>query len=1046
MSELKYNAFISYRRTARDTAVAKEIQQSLEHFRIPKGIRTASGKDHIDRIFRDQEELAITSDLSRRIEEALEASEYLIVICSPGYSESVWCMHELETFIRLRGRDHVLCVLSEGEPPGVFPEVLLHSSEESIAEDGTPVAVDVRVEPLACDYRGSFKAARKAELPRLAAVMLGCGYDELVMRRERYRRRRLAAVFSAAFLLAATAIAWLLWSNAQISRNYRQSLISESRLLAKKSLDAFDTEDRLSALTTALQALTNEAGDRPVTDEAQYAAAQASYAYFTPYHWLETWRIDDVNDITDYFVSRDQRVLVCMDRTGRFRSFDLTVHREICSFRATENTVPVTPIEGKDGELLCYDSGEVLSVDYRSGEENWKLPLKYQSIGGLRRSHDGAFIAAEDAYAVQILTVEGEPHLSLPLPEDCEGYITGLCWSPDDSRIAVELRIPGISMLKIGVFEVETSNFSLLEPTYPDISQFCFDEENTLYLLGISRLGESSVEKTTGTFVPSQYELSAFRNGERIWSRAIRETMQADASELQIREIPEKQLFLALGSTVRIYDGEGNETAAADVQENILSLEPPESGLINCITRTGFWCVAEPDSGSCLMTRYFPAGLERITAVRAPGDDDTTAYVALVNGNLCLFESVSDETIRFFEGDGDTGAPDGYLRSGERLLLQTDRTLRFYDVDRRAQDATVTLDEGDAWHLLTEREGTAYLLRISGEDGAFGILALNMTTGEILREDKLPVYDFFVQNRLLQGPFTRETEMWFNSFYTANAPVTVQGDRVYLHDQDDCNRIQIYSLADGSTQILELTEMLGENRMLRYEDNGFLFPSPLAVSPDGKTLFTAYTDQKDGSRGAVLADTETGKITELEGAPDDLSSMVFTDNGVIYAGAMCLYCCAEDGTLQNTVMFTGDNALSFAWNRDRLYCVFPDSSLVIYENGAAVRTVPLSFDLSMDVIDGKAFRYEFSDSRLYLYCGDVMNVIMLDSDGETAVYYAESVLAHLGDRNELLVYSIDRARARQTGDLKLYLGSYREYSVAELIDRARNQIEAFSQR
>lgn len=1043
MSEAKYNAFISYRRTARDTAVAKEIQQSLEHFRVPRGIRTASGKERIDRIFRDQEELEITSNLSRRIEDALQASEYLIVICSPGYSESRWCLHELETFIRLRGRDHVLCVLSEGEPPGVFPEILLHSSETVTAEDGTDVTVDVQVEPLACDYRGSFKAARRTELPRLAAVLLGCAYDELVMRRERYRRRRLAAIFSAASVLAAAAIAWLLWSNAQISRNYRQSLISESRLLAMKSLDAFDTEDRLAALTTALQALTDGEKERPVTDEAQYAVAQASYAYFTPYHWLETWRIDDANDITDYFVSRDQSTLVCMDRTGYFRSFDLAGHREICAFRATENSVPVTPIEGAAGELLCYDSGEVLSVDYRTGAENWRLPLKYQSIGGVHRSHDGAFVAAEDAYAVQILTAAGEPHLSLPLPEACEGYIVGLCWSPDDSRIAVKLRIPGVSMQQVGIFDVETSAFTLLEPVCPRIALFRFDGENTLYLLEVRQIGEARSDGATATRVPTWYELAAFRDGEQVWSRTIRETTVADTAELQIRETPQKQLYLALGSVVRVFDGEGAELSATDVQEQVLTLELPESALINCVTRNGAWCVAEPESGSSLMTRYFPSGLERITPLRTP-EGDQAGYIVLWNGNLCMFESVSDDSIRFFDGEGAAAAPDEYLRSGNRLLIMSDRTLRFYDLDRQAQDGTLALDRTDAWHLMAEREGTAYLLRISGEDGAFGLFALDMTTGEVLREEKLPGYDFFVQNRLLQGPFPRETAMWFNSFYAAGAPLTVQGDRVYLHDQDDCNRIRICSLADGSTETLDLSEALGEERQLLYEDNSFLLPSPLAVSPDGKTLFTAFTDRRDGSRGAVLVRTDEGTVTDLPGSPDDLSSVVFTDDGVIYAGAMCIYVCSMDGSLQNTVMFTGDNAVSFAWNRGRLYCVFPDSSLAIYENGEVIRTVPLSFDLSMDVIDGKAFRYEFSDSRLYLYCGGSMNAVMLDSDGETAVYYAESVLAHLEDRGELLVCSIDRERARQTGDLQMYPGSYREYSVAELIDRAKEQIRAFT--
>ena len=1042
MSEQKYNAFISYRRTARDTAVAKEVQQSLEHFRVPRGIRTASGKERIDRIFRDQEELEITSNLSRRIEDALRASEFLIVICSPGYSESRWCLHELETFIQLRGRDRVLCVLSEGEPPGVFPEILLHSSETVTAEDGTAVTVDVQVEPLACDYRGSFKAARKTELPRLAAVLLGCGYDELVMRRERYRRRRLAAVFSAASVLAAAAIAWLLWSNAQISRNYRQSLISESRLLAMKSLDAFDTEDRLAALTTALQALTDGENDRPVTDEAQYAVAQASYAYFTPYHWLETWRIDDANDITDYFVSRDRQVLVCMDRTGYFRSFDLAGHREICAFRVTENTVPVTPIEGENGELLCYDSGEVLSVDYRTGEENWRLPLKYQSIGGVHLSHDGALVAAEDAYAVQVLTAAGEPRLSLPLPEACEGYIVGLCWSPDDSRIAVKLRIPESSMQQIGIFDVETSAFTLLEPCYPGIALFRFDEENALYLLGIGRIGESRSEGATTTRIPSEYELAAFQDGVMAWSRTIRETAAADTAELQIRETPQKQLYLALGSVVRVYDGEGEEVTAADVRESILALEPPAGTLINCVTRNGAWCVADPESGSSLTTRYFPSGLDRITSIRTPEGADA-GYIVLWNGNLCMFESVSDDNIRFFDGEGAPSAPDEYLRSGDRLLIMTDRTLRFYDLNARVQDGSMTLERTDALHLLAEREGKAYLLRISGKDGAFSILTLDMTTGERLREDRLAGYDFFVQNRLLEGPFPRETAMWFNSFYAGGAPVTVQGDRVYLHDQNDCNRIQIWSLADGSTETLDLTEALGTERQLLYENDSFLLPSPLTVSPDGKTLFTAFTDRRDGSRGAILVRIDDGSVTALPGTPDDLSSVVFTDNGVIYAGAMCIYVCSLDGSLQNTVMFTGDNAVSFAWNRGRLYCVFPDSSLVIYENGKVIRTLPLSFDLSMDVIDGKAFRYEFTDSRLYLYCGGVMNAVMLNSDGETAVYYAESVLAHLEDRGELLVTSINREQALRTGDLQLYPGSYREYSVAELIDRAKEQKEAF---
>ena len=1044
MGEKKYNAFISYRRTARDTAVAREIQQSLEHFRIPRGIRTLSGKARIDRIFRDQEELEITSDLSARIEAALRDSEYLIVICSHGYKESSWCLHELETFIGLRGKDHVLCVLSEGEPPAVFPEMLLHSSEEATTEDGISITVDVPVEPLACDYRGSFKAARRTELPRLAAVMLGCSYDELVLRRERYRRRRLATLFSGISVLAAAAITWLLWSNAQISRSYRQSQISESKLLAMRSLDAFGTQDRLQALNTALEALTSEQGDRPITDEAQYAVAQASYAYATPYHWLETWRIDEVNDITDFFISKDRNFLVCMDRTGQFQSFDLETRRKLCSFRVRENTIPTTPVEGKDGELLCYDTGEVFSVDYRSGEVNWSMPLQYQTIGSVYRSSNGSYIAAADSFAVQILTESGEPHLSLPLPDSTGGYITGLCWSPDDSRIAVKLKISGAQQERAGIFNMETSAFTLLDPEYQHIIQFCFDKEGTFYLLGTVQEGEHSKEGITTILVPNRYELSAFCGETLQWSTQIEEKNLTDSVSLTTTAKKEWKIILTAGTVLRAFGQEGTETLRQDTKREILGLDTNEEGapIINFVAVSGEYGTLDPETGSVFMQKIFPDELDKFTGV-ADSYGVVSRYVVFHQGNLSMFDSVSDDNIRLFDGEGIPFLPDGYLQNGECLVTMTDRILRFYDLNAKIQIATTELDRNAAWHLLAEQNQVAYLLRIDGKEGKLAILAVNMRSGEILREDPLPLHDFYVQNSLLQGPFSIEEEIYLDRSYTAPGPAAVQGECVFIHDQENCNRILIYSLADGSTEQLDLNDVLGEERRLLYEETSFLLPSPLVISPDGATLFTAFTDRRDGSRGVILVRIEDGSVTLLPGIPDDLSSVAFADDGVVYAGTDGLYLCAQDGELQNTITFTGDNAVSFAWNCGRLYCVFPDGGLEIYENGELIRRVPLSFDLSMQIIDGRDFRYEFLDNRLYLYCGNVMNVVMLDSDGETAVYYADSVLTHLADREELLVYSNDRERARQEGDLRLYLGSFREYSVAELIKRAREQVADF---
>ena len=122
-----YDAFISYRHTETDKFVAENLIKQLEAFKLPRSVakKLKGKKTKIERVFRDREELPLTNNLEEPIVEALQSSEWLIVICSPRLPESMWCKKEIETFISLRGREHVLAVLIEGEPSESFPEELL---------------------------------------------------------------------------------------------------------------------------------------------------------------------------------------------------------------------------------------------------------------------------------------------------------------------------------------------------------------------------------------------------------------------------------------------------------------------------------------------------------------------------------------------------------------------------------------------------------------------------------------------------------------------------------------------------------------------------------------------------------------------------------------------------------------------------------------------------------------------------------------------------------------------------------------------------------
>ena len=143
-----YNAFISYKHAKEDTKVAEAVQHGLEHFHIPRKIKKKTGKKRIERIFRDKEELPITSDLSENIAYALEHSDYLIVICSTNTKESMWVPREIEFFLRNHSPRQIFTVLVNGEPQDVIPEILLHENRIVTNENGEQQTIRIPLEPL----------------------------------------------------------------------------------------------------------------------------------------------------------------------------------------------------------------------------------------------------------------------------------------------------------------------------------------------------------------------------------------------------------------------------------------------------------------------------------------------------------------------------------------------------------------------------------------------------------------------------------------------------------------------------------------------------------------------------------------------------------------------------------------------------------------------------------------------------------------------------------------------------------------------------------
>lgn len=270
-----YKAFISYRHLPLEMDVAKKLHRRIERFLIPRTLRR-NGEKHPGTVFRDQDELPIASDLSANIRLALDASEFLIVICTPETRKSRWVLEEIHYFLEHHDRDHVLAVLADGEPEQAFPPELT----ELRSEGGDLLD---RVEPLAANIvagsRGKRDRLLQVESLRILAALIGCPFDALYRRQQRYRRRRAALALGTAALVALGFIGLLLNRNAEIRRQLELSRYNESRALAALSESAFEDGDYRGAIENALAALPSEEDDRPYVPRAEYVLADELYPY-----------------------------------------------------------------------------------------------------------------------------------------------------------------------------------------------------------------------------------------------------------------------------------------------------------------------------------------------------------------------------------------------------------------------------------------------------------------------------------------------------------------------------------------------------------------------------------------------------------------------------------------------------------------------------------------------------------------------------------------------------------------------------------------------
>lgn len=405
-----YDAFISYRHTDLDKYVAENLHRMLETYRLPKNIQKKYhlSRAGIQRVFRDRDELPLASSLEDPIVEALESSEFLIVICSPRLKESMWCRREIETFIRLHGHRNILAVLVKGEPEDSFPEELLYTEKVVTREDGTEERVRTEVEPLAADVRGEskkqVKKAMKEELLRLLAPMFSLNYDDL---RQRHKERRMKRIVYTSLAVAAGCFLFGVYSTGMAVRIHRQSeqLKSNQALrLAEESLERLGEDDRTEAVRAAYEALTEHQGiAMPYTAEAQYALTESLHLYDTGRVARASAQLETSDIVESMQVSPGGDRLLSCDKAGQVILWDLDKKKDVARYHSLDvagERKYTYCFVGNDRIACINEKREVIVADASNGREITKVSIDGEEAVGISSDGEGKYLAVSTYHSV----------------------------------------------------------------------------------------------------------------------------------------------------------------------------------------------------------------------------------------------------------------------------------------------------------------------------------------------------------------------------------------------------------------------------------------------------------------------------------------------------------------------------------------------------------------------------------------------------------------------------------------------------------------------
>ena len=338
-----YYAFISYNHA--DKKEAQNLQHWLEYYKLPTNLRKENSDlpTYVRPIFRDTTHLEI-GDLSEQIKEALDQSEFLIVVCSPNAAQSEWVNKEIKYFSSIGKQDKILPYIVSGIPNSKNPqEECYPPAYKEITKGKEILGANIN------------EAGKESAAIRVVAKMFNLRQEVLWQRHQREKKKRNVLIVSAVLTLFAfiLVVAWALWhQNLALARTNWQLMEKQARLVTEEANECFKNGDVYKANILMLDILPRDfiSYDRPFFSEMESVFRKSCI-----YH--DGRLIGHADAICSAEYSPDGKYIVSASEDSTIRIWNAETGENLRTLRGHQNTVNMATFS-PDGKIVASASAD----------------------------------------------------------------------------------------------------------------------------------------------------------------------------------------------------------------------------------------------------------------------------------------------------------------------------------------------------------------------------------------------------------------------------------------------------------------------------------------------------------------------------------------------------------------------------------------------------------------------------------------------------------------------------------------------------------------